>query len=125
MAQRETYTHKQLEKYFDHISLSHSQRQYDVATLRDEEALDYLVVLQKHQLVAVPFENLSLHYSTHHTVSIDPQALFKKIVNDQNKRGGYCMESNTLFGTVLFSLGFSLYSVGARVNDTGSGYKGW
>lgn len=79
-------------------------------------------------MAQVPFENISLHYSQHHSVSIDPEALFRKIV--QGRRGGYCMENNGFFGIVLRSLGFSLYAVGGRVCDrrhmlVGDRYTGW
>jgi len=39
-------------------------------------------------------------------------------------RGGYCMENNRFFATILHSLGFDVYSVGARVH-TPNGYNGW
>jgi arylamine N-acetyltransferase len=55
-------------------------------------------------------------------LSLDPEDLFRKIV--ENGRGGYCMEVSAFFGTVLRSLGFRLYSAGARVKGP-SGYKGW
>lgn len=42
----------------------------------------------------------------------------------QAGRGGYCMENNCFFGTVLRSIGFDVYSAGARVKSP-SGYGGW
>lgn len=59
--------------------------------------MEYLSLLQKYNLVAVPFENLTLHYSPHRAVVIHPEALFQKIVGDNNGRGGYCMENNYLY----------------------------
>ncbi|ERF68424.1 hypothetical protein EPUS_03742 [Endocarpon pusillum Z07020] len=39
--------------------------------------------------------------------------------------GGYCMENNTFMATVLRSLGYVLYTAGARVgNVLDDGYKG-
>lgn len=75
------------------------------------------------------FENLQLHYSSHHSISLDPEHLYTKIVEKDN-RGGYCMENNCFFGTVLRTLGFSLHSAGARVAIAASGtpaegYFGW
>ena len=82
----------------------------------------------------MPFENLSLHYSAHHTISLDPTVLYAKIVGQQgekpNGRGGYCMENNALFASVLRGLGYDVYSVGARIGrslaGTGEeGFGGW
>ncbi|KAF2271585.1 arylamine N-acetyltransferase 1 [Westerdykella ornata] len=122
--QRATYTREQIEAYFNRIKLPEQHRKYDIAGLTNEEALEYLSLLQRYQLAYVPFENLTLHYSFHRQISIHPEDLFKKIVGDNNGRGGYCMENNTLFGTVLHTLGFTIFSVGARVYDTGN-WIGW
>jgi arylamine N-acetyltransferase len=68
---------------------------------RTEEGLFYLSALQKYQLSHVPFENLLLHYSKEHFVSLDNDDLFEKVVASRNGRGGYCMENSTFFRTVL------------------------
>jgi arylamine N-acetyltransferase len=99
-------------------------RKYEVAELDPKEALEYLGLIQTHHLVEVPFENLTLHYSHHRQISIHPEELFKKVVSDDNGRGGYCMENNCLLGTLLRSLRFNLYSAGARVFDDGK-WTGW
>ena len=88
-----------------------------------ENALEYLSLLQKHHLAAIPFENLSLHYSSHRQISLHSDELYKKIV-ESDGRGGYCMENTCIFGILLRSLGFQLYSAGARVNEGGV-FKGW
>lgn len=154
-----TYTRVQLAQYFHHISLPAFRRVYNIKMrpLQPNDALAYLWLLQKLTLVTVPFENLSIHYSAHRHVDIDPEALFEKIVgrglkeeaadtgsyaeakiehnvlipslNLQQRqcrggRGGYCMENNRFFATILHSLGFDVYSVGARVH-TPNGYNGW
>ena len=83
-----------------------------------------------HRLVAchlrvIPFENLSLHYSTHRSVVIEKEFLLEKMVN--KRKGGYCMEHNTIFTMVLRSLGYNLYTIAARVylpNDSESAYPG-
>ena len=110
------YSETQLEQYFDHIGYPRSARS-DVGN-----TLEFLAELQKRNLARVPFESVSFHYSRHRLLSLDPEDLFEKIVT--NSRGGYCMEVNAFFGTVLRSLGFNLISVGARVNGR-TGYKGW
>jgi arylamine N-acetyltransferase len=60
---------------------------------------------------------------------LDPDDLFYKLV--ERGFGGYCMENTNLFGTVLRSLGYRLYTTAARVNegfigrvDSGE-YWGW
>jgi arylamine N-acetyltransferase len=120
-----TYTHDQITKYFDRLELPDGQRKYSVADLNDHEALEYLALLQKLHLAAIPFENLSLHYSTHRSVSVHPDDLFRKIIGDDNGRGGYCMENNRLFGTLLSSLAFTLYSGGGRVYLGNGAWTGW
>ncbi|KAL5404990.1 hypothetical protein PMIN06_011202 [Paraphaeosphaeria minitans] len=122
--QRPVYTRAQMEKYFDRLNLPEEQRRYHVAGLSPGDALAYLASLQKHHLVQIPFENLSLHYSSHRHISIHPEALFTKIIADDNGRGGYCMENSGLFGTLLHSLGFNNYSAGARVFNQGR-LSGW
>jgi len=70
-------------------------------------------------MATVPFENLALHYSTHHSITLDPECLFEKVVG--RGRGGYCMENNCFFGTVLRTLGYAMVSVGARVSNATNG----
>lgn len=119
-----TYSPAQIARYLDRLGLPQEQRIHDVASLDAADALAYLARLQKLHLAEIPFENLSLHYSAHHSVSLHPEQLFNKIVGDDNGRGGYCMENNALFGTLLRSLGFTLYSAGSRVYE-GPGWTGW
>ena len=121
------YTPEQVDRYLDHISLGHQLKLS--SPIDDSEATKaYLTKLQRHHLAAVPFENIALHYSTHHTISLDPEDIYQKIVI--NGRGGYCMEVNCLLGSILRSLGFNVYSGGARVNVAFStngeiAYAGW
>ncbi|KAH6633336.1 arylamine N-acetyltransferase 1 [Boeremia exigua] len=121
---RPIYSQEQISKYFERLKLSGGDQKYDISGLDTEDTLKYLALLQKHHLATIPFENLTLHYSAHHSVNIHPQALFTKIIGDNNGRGGYCMENNALFGTLLFSLGFNIYSTGARVSNGGV-FTGW
>lgn len=127
-----TYTHSQLLAFFNHIHLfAYEQYQTPLAPLRlptsPLDLLDFLTQIQQHVLATIPFENLSIHYSPHHTISLDPAALYTKVV--ERGHGGYCMELNCFFLTVLRSLGFEVYSVGARVsldpNGAGEEYGGW
>lgn len=93
--------------------------------------------LVTHQLRYVPFESLSLHYSTDPVPDIDISlpALLEKTISGRagSGRGGYCMEVNTLFGALLRTLGFEVWPTGGRVSntignggtDTSGGFMGW
>lgn len=124
MAQRQTYTHDQLDQYFDRVCLPKTKRIFDVSSLSDSEKLNFLNFLQKHQLVKVPWENLTQHYSWHRVVNVKPQHLFNKIVHSPG-RGGYCMEANYFYHTVLLSLGFNVFMAGSRIYRAHGEYGGW
>lgn len=114
-------TSTQLSKYLEHISFPND-------ILPKVGSLEYLTSLQKYHLAKVPFESLSLHYSKHHLLSLEPEDLYQKIV--VRGMGGYCMENNTFFGIVLRTLGYKLINTGARVSDAtegrpGGGFMGW
>lgn len=132
VAGRPTYSREQLKQYFDLVSLPVDKRRYSLDEPGDD--LAYLRLLIKHQVVRVPFENLTQHYSWHKVIDPRPELLFRKIVgthsatdNDGSHvpvgagRGGYCMESNTFFHTILLSIGFDVYIAGARVYTPGDG----
>lgn len=115
-----TYTPEQISKYLARISFP--------SDIPISNTLGYLTELQKYHLAAVPFENLTLHYSRYRQLSFDSQDLFKKIVG--RHMGGYCMENNAFFATVLRSLGFAVFSTGGRVSFATAGvpcggYMGW
>ncbi|KAJ6439245.1 hypothetical protein O9K51_08657 [Purpureocillium lavendulum] len=74
--------------------------------LHPSDPLTFLTELFQHQLVWIPFETLSLHHSTDRHISLDVQDLFEKIV--VGGHGGYCLETNTFFSTILGSLGFEV-----------------
>ncbi|EOD47389.1 putative arylamine n-acetyltransferase 1 protein [Neofusicoccum parvum] len=125
MADAPRYTKAQLRQYFDRICLPDNLREYDVTVLSPQEKLDYLAMLQKQSLSTIPFENLSLHYSQHRRISLDPDELFRKQVKTQG-RGGYCMENNLVHNIVLRSLGYTIYSAGARVKGgPDAPFDGW
>lgn len=120
------YTPSQLDAYEAHVQLP---RRFHRSS---NPALDisYLTALHVHQISAVPYENLILHYSKEHAVSLDPQVLYKKIVTDARGRGGYCMENSILFNHVLRGLGFQVYTAGVRNRSRidgvpGGDYNGW
>lgn len=117
---RLTLSREQVDQYFDRLQISERKRIHDVSRLSNEDALKYLALIQKQHLVHIPFENLALHYSPFKQISLHWEELFRKIIADQNGRGGYCMENNRLLATLLLTLGFTLYTGGGRVFDDGN-----
>lgn len=90
----------------------------------------FLTALHSHFITTIPYENLTLHYSSSHEIVLDPQSLFQKVVTANRGRGGYCLENAILFNHVLRALGFKAYLVGGRmrfrVNGVPQGdYSGW
>jgi arylamine N-acetyltransferase len=120
------YNTSQISAWECHVSLPerfHSSK-------NPSKNLEYLTALHVHQITAVPYENLVLHYSEEHAVSLDPQKLFTKIVTNARGRGGYCMENSIFFNHVLRGLGFQVYTAGVRMRPRiggvpGGDYIGW
>lgn len=131
-----------MSSYFDTIGLPTKYRSSSIIKLRNasisdaSEQLNILSSLIKYQIAGIPWENLELHYSSHHTISLDPLHVFHKTVEQKSGRGGYCMENTLLLCTVLRSLGYNIMTTGARVNTAiqpisqspayrGPSYDGW
>ena len=127
---RPTYTRDQLSTYVSkHIAPSPS---YTLETLESEIQADPLTALGSLQTRHMAFNawgNLALHYSWHRSITLDSDALYHKIV--ERGLGGYCMENNAFFSTILRSLGYQLYVTGARVSyaldvaKDDPGFAGW
>jgi arylamine N-acetyltransferase len=118
---RTTYTPEQLQQFFDNIKLPQKYRSSPVLSSQSAadtaEGLAFLTPLIRHTIAGIPWENLELHYSSHHTISIDPLHLFHKMIERKSGRGGYCMEITLLLATVMRSLGYAVMTTGARVNS--------
>jgi N-hydroxyarylamine O-acetyltransferase len=69
-------------------------------------------------LLAVPFENLSIHAGE--PVVLDDASLFDKVV--ARRRGGFCYELNGLFAALLRALGFRVEMLSAAVAKRGGGF---
>lgn len=76
-----------------------------------EPTLQTLQALHKAHLLAVPFENLSIHYGQ--PIILQEALLFNKIV--YKHRGGFCYELNGLFAWLLGQLGFHGILLSAEV----------
>jgi len=129
LSYRPTYTRDQLALYVSCIAPDSS---YTLATLEAEIKADPLAALSRLQLRQMafnPWGNVALHYSWHRALSLDSEALFHKIV--ERRLGGYCMENNAFFSTILRSLGYQLYVTGARISNAlekganPHGFAGW
>lgn len=91
-----------MEKYLSRIGLGGQEFKAD---------LDSLKLLQRSHLLAVPFENLDIHWKR--PIVIDTTKFYEKIVGE--RRGGFCYELNGLFNELLVSLGFHTRLISARV----------
>src|SRR5215210_5229475 len=77
-----------------------------------------LRALQVAHLLAVPFENLSIHAKE--PIVLEDEALFAKIVG--RRRGGFCYEANGLFASLLRTLGFDVSMLSAEVANAEGGF---
>ncbi len=73
--------------------------------------LDVLRELHLRHLVAVPFENLSIHLGEE--IVLEEERLLEKVVGA--RRGGFCYELNGVFGALLTALGFDVTLLAGRV----------
>lgn len=65
---------------------------------------DALRELHRAHLLAVPFENLSIHLGE--PIELEEEAVVRKLVD--RRRGGFCYELNGAFGLLLASLGYDV-----------------
>lgn len=83
-----------------------------------EPSLPLLRALHEAHMLAVPFENLSIHYGQ--PITLGDEALYDKIV--RRRRGGFCYELNGLFAWLLRRLGFNVTLLSARVAQSDGGF---
>ena len=89
-----------LQDYFERIGYR-GEPAADLATLTE---------LMRHQLFAIPFENLDVQAGR--IVSLVPEEIVEKLL--KRNRGGYCYEVNGLFCMALGALGIACRFVAAR-----------
>ncbi len=77
-----------------------------------------LRALHEAHMLAVPFENLSIHYGQ--PILLSDEALYDKVV--RRRRGGFCYELNGAFAWLLRQLGFSVSMLSARVAQGDGGF---
>lgn len=103
-----TLSPTQLQTYLNRIDATHLDRSVPSTSL--------LFHLHWAHLRKIPFENLSLRVpkaETTHPATADLNRSYQKLC--EASRGGYCFEHNGVFEAALRSLGFDVYSGGARV----------
>jgi len=123
---RPTYSVSQVHAYFciidlPPVSLSSPLLAEPALAHTSTHGLPFLSALMRHHMAAIPYENLSLHYSSHCNVTpsdveLDMQDIYSLMVDGGMGRGGQCLEMNSMFGTVLRTLGFDVMSTAARTN---------
>lgn len=104
----------QVTAYLDRISLPDGDRALLKQGPDSSHALMAVTSLQAHHLRSVPFENLDLSYSSHHSVPQDIATVYHRVVN--LKRGGVCDQIQPLFTELLRYFGFLVYCAGSRIN---------
>lgn len=117
-----TLNSDQLELYLQRINYGDHSTEIDNKSprfkkLRDsvkESPLATLAELQLRHLGSITWGNTALHYSSHHSISIQPSCIFEKLV--VRCLDGYCMENTNLLYMVLCSLGYKVYPTGGRVS---------
>lgn len=100
-----TAAEARVDAYLERIGAARPARA-DAAALRE---------LQLRHLIAVPFENLSVHFGE--DIVLEDGALLDKVVGA--RRGGFCYELNGAFAFLLRALGFRATLLQARVFGDG------
>jgi N-hydroxyarylamine O-acetyltransferase len=95
--------------YLERIGIDGGDLGVDLSTLKS---------LQRSHLLAVPFENLDIHWGRR--IVLGTAKFYDKIVGA--RRGGFCYELNGLFNELLRWMGYETRLVSARVfSGTGHG----
>lgn len=107
-------TADQVEGYLDRISLPQIVRTWLRQGPNGPDALKAIIKLQQCHLAAIPFENLDLVYSSHHSIPTQTPLAYEHIV--KRRRGGVCDSVHPLFAKLLRFYGFPVYLTGSRIN---------
>ncbi|KAF3915405.1 hypothetical protein AA313_de0208504 [Arthrobotrys entomopaga] len=110
-----TLTEEQTEEYLAFLKFTKDE----INNKFKEPTLENLTILMVRHLSEAPFNNIDIHYTKSHELTINLPYLFDKIVT--HKRGGYCMEMNSLFSHLLATLGYNVWLAPARVSRERTG----
>lgn len=130
------FTPHQLSLYLDYISLPVHYSQYISQPASFPKTQTALTTLCRCHLTRFPYDNLSLHYSKTHSISIEPADTWVKFMGQESSensnathdtqaairprgRGGYCMENSIFFYEILKGLGFDAYTTAVRIRYRG------
>jgi len=105
------YSDEQLRSYLQRASYPGFQQQSPLP----EPTLDTLKTVVLLHLLTYSFENVEMHYSKSHIMNVEPQALFKRFVEDA-KGGSYCFGQNGILFGMVRALGYPAYAAAGRVN---------
>jgi N-hydroxyarylamine O-acetyltransferase len=106
--------------YFDRIHYSIHAPMGERGSLDSlEPSLQVLQGVHDAHMLAVPFENLSIHYGE--PIHLDEEWIYDKIV--RRHRGGFCYELNGLFAQLLRRLGFVVTLLSAEVAHEQGGFS--
>ncbi|XP_008846030.1 arylamine N-acetyltransferase 2 [Nannospalax galili] len=94
-----------MEAYFERIGYKNSRNKTDLKTLTE---------ILKHQIQAIPFENLNIHCGE--SMDLDLETIFYQIV--RKRRGGWCLQVNHLLYWALTTMGFETIMLGGYVFNT-------
>jgi N-hydroxyarylamine O-acetyltransferase len=122
MARRITTAEPDLLAYLERIHYYDIQAPLDEGGSLDSLGPSRAAVLQgvhEAHMLAVPFENLSIHYGEH--IRLDEEWIYDKLV--RRHRGGFCYELNGLFARLLRGLGFTVTLLSAEVAQEEGGYS--
>ncbi len=82
-------------------------------------SLTLLQALHEAHMLAVPFENLSIHYGQ--PIVLRVAALYDKMVT--RRRGGFCYELNGMFAWLLRQLEYQVTMLSAEVAESGGTFS--
>ncbi|KAM5138538.1 arylamine N-acetyltransferase 1 [Mantella aurantiaca] len=91
-----------INKYFSRVGYKGSSKPADAETLSE---------IMHHHIMAIPFENLSVH--CREPISLNIENIFQKLVLKQ--RGGWCSEQNHLLFWVLKTIGYDVVMLATHV----------
>ncbi|KAF9888068.1 N-terminal acetyltransferase [Aspergillus nanangensis] len=115
------YSPDQIRAWLQHIRLPQTLTPYINNPSSIPKTYSTLQQLMRCQITRFPYENLSVHYSPTHSVTIRPEALYQKFMGPYrdggNGRGGYCMELSIFFHHMLRGLGFYVYMTAVRIRS--------
>ncbi|KAF9269729.1 cysteine proteinase [Marasmius fiardii PR-910] len=77
--------------------------------------LDNLTIIQRLHLLGIKFENTQMHYSSEHTMDVEAQPTFQRLVRE--RKGSYCFGKTGLLFGMLRGLGYRVYAAQGRVNQ--------